>query len=208
MRRHLAASVLLSLPAGAAAFPDGAPWEAAGQDGCVQCHFDAPATENSEAVTVEGLPPAVAPGETYRLRVRLKDARMAAAGFLLSAWQGGGEAGTFVSDGPRTETSGAKARSTEAGAAPGTEGVVEWTLEWQAPDAPPAEPVVIELWANAANGDQSPFGDATHRRAWQLPVGRGDGAAESEAAPDPEANFGSPRRGPSTVSPAAARRRE
>jgi len=189
--------MLLSLPAAAAAFPDGAPWEAAGQEGCVQCHFDAPAMESSEAVTVEGLPSTVTPGETYQLRVRLKGRDMAAAGFLLSARQAGGEAGTFRSGGPRTEANGAKARSTEEGATPETPGAAEWTLEWRAPEARSADPVALELWANAANGDESPFGDATHRRTWQLPVAA-DEAASSAATghdtADGEAVSGASRR--------------
>lgn len=159
------------LAGSAAAFPDGAPWEAARQEGCAQCHFDAAARLESSAVEIDGLPERVSPGARYRLSIRLVDEQMVKAGFLLSAWFDGNEtgAGAFAAADARTDTHGAQARSTEAGAALTRQGVAEWTLDWIAPQATDL-PVRIELWANAANDDQSPFGDVTHRRSWQLPA--------------------------------------
>src|SRR5690606_13446538 len=129
------------------ALPDGAPWEAALDKGCPQCHFDAPAVEDSPALAIEGLPERIAPGARYPIAVRLADADMRKAGFLLSAWQGEHEpAGRFAAVDERTAVNGAQARSTAAGAAV-TAGAVEWALEWTAPEA--SEPVRFELWANA-----------------------------------------------------------
>lgn len=179
--RGLLAASLLTCPVLAGAFPDGAPWEAAGAEGCAQCHFDAPAVENSEALTLEGLPERAFPGRSYLLTVRLRAKEMAAAGFLLSAWQGDAGAGRFSSAGPGSEARGARVRSTGAAAAPRPPGVAEWTVKWTAP-AMTSEPhalIVVELWANAANGDRSPFGDTTHRRVWRLPL---EPADESRAA--------------------------
>lgn len=167
------------------AFPDGAPWEAAGGEGCVQCHFDAPAEEPSAAVSILGLPQAVAPGARYPLTVRLEDERLENAGFLLSAWlgtEGVGslEAGSFETDSAKVVTAGARARSTEAGSRPSSPGVAEWQLVWQAP-ASLGSNVVFELWANAGNDDKSPFGDAMHRRVFELaPAAAGTRKAASE----------------------------
>ena len=167
--RHAAALAFAALAAAAPAhaFPDGAPWEAAGPQGCVQCHFDATAAESSTAVAIDGLPERLAPGASYRLVVRLSDPSMAKAGFLLSAWQGGEPAGSFASTDERAVTNAAQARSTEAGASVDARGVVEWIVYWIAPRKT-GEPVTLELWANAANDDASPFGDATHHRAWRV----------------------------------------
>ncbi|HEX7081689.1 MAG TPA: choice-of-anchor V domain-containing protein [Gammaproteobacteria bacterium] len=175
------AAAALACPALAAAFPDGPPWEVAGNEGCVQCHFDAPATEDSEALSLAGLPSEVTPGSHYRLTVRLTAPEMAIAGFLLSAWHeaappatGDAEspaqhdgAGAFAALDAKTTANGAQVRSTEAGSVVETPGVAEWSVEWTAPTTIDG-PIVVELWANAGNNDQSPFGDATHRRVWTI----------------------------------------
>jgi hypothetical protein len=154
------------------AFPDGAPWEAAGGEGCVQCHFDAPPDESSAGVSLLGLPGTVSPGARYPLTIRLEDERLENAGFLLSAWQGPEgvgslEAGRFEAADAKVATAGARARSTEEGSLPTSDGVAEWSVVWQAP-ASLDGPVVFELWANAGNDDKSPFGDATHRHEVRL----------------------------------------
>ena len=159
------------------ALPDGAPWEAALDKGCPQCHFDAPAVEDSPALMIDGLPDSISPGARYPIVVRLTAADMRKAGFLLSAWQGQHEpAGRVAAVDERTAVNGAQARATAAGAAV-TAGAVEWALEWTAPEAP--EPVRFELWANAGNDDLSPLGDTTHRRNWRVSV-----EAPAEASPD------------------------
>ena len=161
----------LLLPLAAQAFPDGAPWEAARQEGCIQCHFDAPPQQDSPSVTIEGLPDEPLAGHTYPLTIRLDDDDMAAAGFLLSAWQNDRDAGRFsAGDDGRVETNASQARSTEAGSTVASAGGVEWSVSWTAPERIDA-PVVFDLWANSANGDRSPFEDRTHHRAWRVGTG-------------------------------------
>lgn len=156
------------------ALPDGAPWEAALDRGCAQCHFDAPPVVESTALALAGLPERVAPGTRYELVVRLEAAEMSNAGFLLSAWQGDKEpAGSFASVDERTAVNGAQARSTKAGAAVSA-GVAEWALEWTAPEASEDVQLVrFELWANAGNDDLSPLGDTTHTRTWRVSAAAG-----------------------------------
>lgn len=153
--------------ASAAAFPDGAPWEAAQQEGCNQCHFDAAVTRDSKAVEIVGLPGSFAPGRRYRLTLRLVAEDMQTAGFLLTALAGTEPAGRFVAVDDRVATALAQARSTEAGTRLQSAGVAEWAVEWIAPETA-ADAVLFLVWANASNDDRSPFGDATHRRVWRL----------------------------------------
>lgn len=159
--------VLAVLSAGrAGAFPDGAPWESASsEEGCNECHFDAGATLESEALAIAGLPDGIDPGAVYRLTLSLRADEMYRAGFLLTARQNGAPAGRFTALDDRASTQGAQARSTERGAELEGPGLAEWRLEWTAP-AVLEGPVSFELWGNAANDDQSPFGDATHFRVW------------------------------------------
>jgi hypothetical protein len=182
-RFRSARPVLLALPpllsaAAAYAFPDGAPWEAAEQEGCAQCHFDAPPREDSSAVTIDGLPTELEAGRTYPLTVRLSDRDMAVTGFLLSAWQGTESAGRFTATDDRVETKEAQARSTEAGTAVTEPGQAEWSLSWTAPDRP-ARSVVLDLWINAGNGDRSPFEDTTHHRKWRIDAASDEPAGEA-----------------------------
>lgn len=163
------AAVLIAFGAAplAVAFPDGAPWEAAeAPEACNQCHFDASLVEASAALELVGLPERIEPGATVRFTLRLSDAAMASAGFLLAATGADGGAGRFGPVDARTSAEGAKARSTEAGSRLSASGRAEWTLDWTAPAAAPASSVLFHVWANAANDDRSPFGDATHRRSW------------------------------------------
>ena len=169
--RNAAAFALAALAAAGPvrAHPDGAPWKASGRPGCVQCHFDAPPTEDSTAVAIGGLPERVEPGASYRLTVRLSDAAMRKAGFLLSAWQGSEPGGSFRPADDRVTANAAQARSTLAGAGVDERGIVEWLIDWIAPQKS-GELVTLELWANAANDDASPLGDETHHRTWSVAV--------------------------------------
>lgn len=155
MRSLLVAALLAPVPA--TAFPDGPPWDAVAGRGCAECHFGGDLVEESSALRVEGLPARIVPGKLYRLTLILDDPSAAAAGYLLAIRDGEGEAGTLRAPGPGSETRGALARSTAPDAR-------TWQLEWQAP-ARPVAGLRLEFWANAADGDGSPFGDRIHRKA-------------------------------------------
>lgn len=171
----------------ALAFPDGAPWDAAGDEGCERCHFDAPPVEASDALAIAGLPERVEPGRRYPLTLRLRDENAAAVGFLLSARRGDFPAGAFSPVDDRTEANGARARSTEAGSMPDEHGRAQWAVTWQAPPRLD-DSIVLELWANAGNGDDSPFGDTTHVKRFPL-AGR-ESSIESTGDRPPGASAG------------------
>lgn len=163
-----AAFAMVTWPAGPAlTFPEGPPWDAAGDTGCTACHFDAPSIDASSALAIIGLPSDIEPGARYRLTVRLADEQAARVGFLLTARRLDGPAGAFFASDERVEANGAQARSTEAGSTPVEPGIAEWRVTWQAPKET-AAPIELELWANAGNDDKSPFGDTTHVRRFPL----------------------------------------
>ncbi len=166
MRGVLLAATLLASPP-AAAFSEGAPWDMTREEGCGACHFDNPPVEDSPALTLEGLPAEIVPGALYRLTLRLADPELARAGYFASSWRAGAEAGRFSAEDGRSEASGAKARSTEAGSLPADGGAAEWRLDWQAPEDLDG-PLRFEVWANAANDDGSPLSDRIHKLARSL----------------------------------------
>ena len=127
------------------------------------CHFDGPVHAQSTALSLTGLPDRIMPGESYDLTVRLADREMDKAGFMIFFHQTSGPAGVAVSVSDEVDTKGAKARSTGAGTAKNESGVARWRLRWKAPESL-AGPVRATLWGNAANADESPFGDRIHRR--------------------------------------------
>ncbi len=130
----------------------------------MQCHFDAEAVVQSDALTLNGLPDRLVGGEVYELEVKLAVAGMGAAGMLLSALdEAGAGAGAFApADEVRVETKAAQARSTPKAADPDG-GEISWRMSWTAPDEI-AGPIRFYLSANAANDDESPFGDMIHFR--------------------------------------------
>ena len=149
-------------------FPDGAPWDSVSRKGgCAECHFGSPVQLDSESLQIIGRPDLIKPGLTYTLKVRFDQDEMARAGFLLSALDTEGPVGTFTSADKTTSTRKAQARSNLSGTALIRPGSAEWRLQWMAP-ANLINPVSFIIWANAANDDQSPFGDHIHYRTWRV----------------------------------------
>lgn len=148
-------------------FPDGAPPGTTGGFGeptCALCHLGAELNDRGGSLAIEGLPEQYAPGQAYRLIVRLRRADLAAAGFQLSArTAAGAQAGTLAAADSATEVrtnvaSGIQyAGHTRAGSRPAARGAGEWVVTWTAPAS--AGPVTVHAAANAADDDASPLGD-------------------------------------------------
>lgn len=158
MKRTLAAALLAAgFPAAALAYPDGPPWGHAGVDGgddCTACHFQYDAVAQSQSIAIEGLPGRYEAGQTYPLTVRVVDSGET-NGFELAA-----TAGRFERTDPNTDVNGGAVHSVETGAS--------WQVEWHAPDET-GGPVRFWLAVNAANGDESEFGDRIHLQNWEIP---------------------------------------
>ncbi len=143
--------------AAANANPDGAPpahTGAFGEPSCHACHFDGPIRDAGGPVRVHGLPAQFAAGKTYELVLAL-EVDSPGAGFQLSVRDARGrQAGTLSEADGMTrvvERDGIQYLShTNASTR-------RWRFIWRAPDEPSA--VVFAGAVNAANDDQSAFGD-------------------------------------------------
>jgi hypothetical protein len=155
-----------------------------GEPTCHACHFDAPEDPGAGELVLAGVPEAYEPGAEYAVTVTLRDPRLERAGFQLTARfageeggpAAGSQAGRLLPPEPRGG-SGAEARvevvehrkppvlyarQTRAGSAPVAGHEAAWTVTWIAPEKP-VGPVHFHAAANAANDDDSEFGDVIHR---------------------------------------------
>jgi hypothetical protein len=179
--------VLFSLPLFTRGYESGPPPAMTGgfgESNCRECHFDHALNDARYTLFLEGLPDRYESGRKYILTVRLEPAPRA-GGFELSARfadgpRQGAQAGLLQSTGefvqivelsapPAQEADEAPQRSsapfsqspllyaqhTLLGNRPGPKG---WTVVWTAPQTA-ASPVVLNVAANAADGDTSPLGD-------------------------------------------------
>lgn len=142
-----------------------------GEDHCQACHFGDTLNAAPGRLTLTA-PPRYSPGKTYPLTVTLTRPGMAVGGFQLTARfdDGGAQAGTLaIADGDRDRIKVTTDRGVQYAyhQRPGTRltgpNVVRWTLKWTAPSAGGA--VVFNVAANAANEDDSQFGDYVYTAA-------------------------------------------
>lgn len=181
----LVAAALLALAAGAwmpaarALYSDRPPLAHTGgfdEASCHACHFDQPLDSPDAFARLAGLPARLEPGAVHRLRVVVGREGLGAGGFQLSARYAEGEragtqAGVLRALDARTEVTTAAATGvqylhhTKAGTVPLASDTTWWEIEWTAPAEPASGSVVFHLAANAANGDQSEFGDLIRLRS-------------------------------------------
>ncbi|HEV2131457.1 MAG TPA: choice-of-anchor V domain-containing protein [Longimicrobiaceae bacterium] len=134
---------------------------------CHACHFDQPLDDPAGAVALQGVPSDYSTEESYRLTLLLTRAEMARGGFQLATRfaegeRAGQQAGTLRALDERVqviEQGGILyAHQTRAGTSLDASGTARWTLEWTPPEEGSGA-VVLHLVGNAANGDDSAFGD-------------------------------------------------
>lgn len=169
---------LLLGPALLLAYRDGPPPGFTGGFGgmdCSTCHGDNPVDAPGGTLTVNGLPDQYQPGAAYQVTVRVEREDLRAGGFQIAARfseeSAGQQAGSWQIVDERVQvTKGGRdntvefASQTEAGAAAEAAGANSWMLEWTAPPADRARPVVFHVAANAANDDASALGDWIYTR--------------------------------------------
>ncbi len=165
-----AAALVVAAPALAFVYADRPPPAHTGgfnEPSCHSCHFDHPLDAPGGELVLEGVPEAYASGERYRITVSMAHPGMGRGGFQLSARfvegaRAGQQAGSLLALGERVEVTpdgGVQyAHHTRAGSVLSAPNSARWTLEWTAPESADG-PVVFHLSANAANGDESEFGD-------------------------------------------------
>ena len=137
-----------------------------GEETCRSCHFDYDLNPDGGSLSVTGIPGEISVKQTIKIKITIEREELGAAGFQLSArYKDGSQAGTFlIEDESRLMFSDAVPDSlryvqhTNEGTNPSKENKNSWMVRWQAPKSPQG-PVIFNIASNAANGDQSEFGD-------------------------------------------------
>lgn len=131
-----------------------------GEPTCLVCHFDNDLNDGSARFEIRGLDSVIG-GRTYDLELILVRDDMPRAGFQLSARQPhGNDAGVLEPIDGRTATSFGRGVSFLQHTADGTAAdgdSAAWSFRWTAPEDPTG--VIFHAAGNAANGDESQFGD-------------------------------------------------
>ena len=170
MRIILLAVVTLCLAATVVWYPENPPVAHTGGFGeptCHACHFDGDVNDGVGDLTVLGLEAGYEPGETYSLSVLLVRRNMPRAGFQLSVRsKEGNQAGVLKATDERVGIDRAGGIEYIRHSSAGTGGIVSdsalWTFDWTAPDS--IASIVLHVTANAANDDESEFGDAVYQK--------------------------------------------
>jgi hypothetical protein len=184
-----------------------------GQPTCRACHGDLPLNGGPGTLRLAGLPRTYEPGARYTLTVSLNHPEVRRAGFQLTARRldrgsddDGPQAGRLAAPSDRATIIEAGdpavqyAQHTEAGSRFEVPGHARWTVEWW-PPADEGGRVAFHFVGNAANDDDSEFGDQIYADSVVV-----DGASRirghsqqprrGSQAPEPAARIGS--RNPAT----------
>jgi len=137
-----------------------------GEQSCHSCHFDYDLNPSGGKLKVLGIPDAVEAGQVYPIEVILVRENLGKAGFQLTArFVDGSQAGEFeIFEDARLTTTFSTPDSidyiqhSEAGSEPVEKERNRWVINWKAPRVI-SDSIYFNIAANAANGDQSEFGD-------------------------------------------------
>lgn len=133
---------------------------------CQSCHFDYDLNKDEGRFSVSGIPRKILPGKTYEFEIIIEREDLGKAGFQFSSrFQDGSQAGVFeISENERimfTEQVPDSLQFVQHSTS-GTEltevGKNRWMVKWSAPKSR-KDSIYFNIAANAANGDQSEFGD-------------------------------------------------
>lgn len=134
-----------------------------GEPNCTACHFENPVNDPGGRLRLRGLPDPYEPGKRYEIEVVLARPGLERGGFQLSARSSAGtQAGILLFDKHSSAVDSLAGvqyvRHTDMGSVPPSPDSIAWRIAWQAPDAG-VDSVVFNVAANAANDDNSEFGD-------------------------------------------------
>jgi len=137
-----------------------------GEPTCHACHFDGDVNDGVADLSLVGVESSYSPDSLYTLSIVLTRSDMEQAGFQLAIRDSSGhQAGALDTVDGRVaidRSSGIQyARHSLEGTSINKTDTSMWTLNWTAPDT--VKTVYIHLSANAANGDDSEFGDAIYQ---------------------------------------------
>lgn len=137
-----------------------------GEETCHSCHFDYDLNQEGGALEILGIPAEIQPGHSYEIEISVERDDLTKAGFqLTSRFADGSQAGVFeLSDNERVMLTKAVPDSLQyvqhspSGTMPSESSKTDWAITWQSP-ATIGDSIYFNVAANAANGDQSEFGD-------------------------------------------------
>lgn len=133
---------------------------------CHSCHFDYDLNWKEGRLRVNGIPDNLKAGSEYEIEIIVEREDLGRAGFqMTSRFKDASQAGNFNPDeNNRIMPTKTKSDSIQyiqhssAGTGLNGEGQNSWIVKWQAPKQI-SDSIVFNIAANAANGDDSEFGD-------------------------------------------------
>lgn len=145
-----------------------------GEPTCRTCHAGDDTPDDPHAVGIAGLPERWRPDSVYQLTLTLRGLGAGRGGFQLSTrFVGdslhGRQAGTLeaiddrVAVVPVAATGVSYAQHTLAQEPAASDSSISWAVRWTSPSRSTGD-VALDLAANVANGDASPFGDRIYVR--------------------------------------------
>lgn len=148
-----------------------------GEETCHSCHFDYDLNRQQGSLLVDGIPKKIEEGRIYEFEISIEREDLGKAGFQLSArFSDGSQAGAFqimrndrVMFTQQIPDSLQYLQHSEQGTSPIEDGENSWKVVWKAPDSI-ADPIHFHISANAANGDQSEFGDWIYAKELKVPI--------------------------------------
>lgn len=134
-----------------------------GEQSCHSCHFDYDLNQPAGELSVSGIDEVFEAGQEYKITLNVKREDMSLAGFQMTArFEDGSQAGRFELNEDLTTTPNIDNTISylqhAVGKVEAENGKKKWQITWTAPDQAD-QPVIINIAANAANGDASAFGD-------------------------------------------------
>ncbi|MBD3616360.1 MAG: hypothetical protein HUJ22_07285 [Gracilimonas sp.] len=143
---------------------------------CQSCHFDYDLNKGEGRFSVSGIPNKIQPGKAYKFEIIVEREDLGKAGFQLSSRvRDGRQAGVFeISENERlmfTEQvpdSLQYVQHSTSGTVPTETGKNRWVVKWHAPEFI-EDSIYFNIAANAANGDQSEFGDWIYAKEYVVP---------------------------------------
>lgn len=142
-----------------------------GEETCRSCHFDYELNPEGGTLSISRISNKIWAGKTIEIKIMVERKELGAAGFQLSArYEDGSQAGRFMIEGnERIMFSNSVPDSLQyvqhsaEGTKPSDKNKNSWIVQWQAPEKAQRN-VIFNIASNAANGDQSEFGDFIFRK--------------------------------------------
>ncbi|MCW9705636.1 choice-of-anchor V domain-containing protein [Fodinibius salsisoli] len=151
-----------------------------GEETCRSCHFDYDLNPDGGSLSVAGIPKTIDAGQSLTITITVDRKKLGKGGFQLSArYPDGRQAGRFEIEGNSRIMATSSipdslqyVQHSKAGTKPTAQSEARWQINWKAPKTV-SDTIIFNIAVNAANGDQSEFGDFIY--AQEITVAHRDG---------------------------------